>query len=239
MKLRYLAALLGLLGLAGAAPAQTLKFALDSVGLFSVPPDGTDGSGEYYVYFRIVNISPATVNALANRTENNLASGHGSFFCWDLCYDSTRDASESPISINASDTTRFGQYLVLRPNNLTGSSTVKMVFTDIATGQSIERSFRFAVGTLSVEPDASLASWGAAYPVPAREEVFFSYSLRSSAPAEAHLVDAQGRLLLRQPLGAGEGLAHLPLAGLASGMYWLQLRIGGELAGQQSLSVQR
>jgi hypothetical protein len=195
---------------AGYSLGQNLKFANPPAALYSVPPTGTDGSGEYYVYFEVVNLGASPVSLLATRLENNLFAGHGTFFCWDLCYDSTREQSQNPIVLAGNDTTAFAQYIVLKPNNIVGYSEATMVFTDIATGESIQRTYKFSVGgAQAIDPSQADRYLSQPYPQPADAELSLDYHLSpGEGPGAMKLFAADGREVASQALQYSEGTAQ-------------------------------
>jgi hypothetical protein len=217
---------------------QVLKFAQDSVEAFTVPPDGTDGTNEFTVYFEIVNLTAENRQVVANRISTDLTAGHGNFFCWDLCYDSTADASLNPVTINANDTTAFGQYTVLKPNSLSGQSEVTMIFTDVLTGASIQRTYVFKVGTTGRTPLEHQPWLSAPQPNPAAGHTAVQISLPpGQAAGELLLRDLQGRVLRRWSIGQAAGRLPLDLSGVSAGWYTLALQAGPGTAAVQRLLV--
>ncbi|MDX2285097.1 MAG: T9SS type A sorting domain-containing protein [Bacteroidia bacterium] len=227
-----------LMGLPQARAQQVLKFAQDSVAAFIVPPDGTDGTNEFTVYFGIVNLTSENRQVVANRLSTELTAGHGNFFCWDLCYDSTADASLNPVTINANDTTTFGQYTVLKPNNLSGQSEVTMIFTDVLTGVSIQRTYVFKVGTTGRTPLEQQPWLSAPQPNPASGHTAVQVGLPpGQAAGELLLRDLQGRVLRSWRVGPQPDRQPLDLNGVSAGWYVLALQTGQGTAAVQRLLV--
>lgn len=232
-----------LLGLLTTLSGQNLKFALDSVDLFTVEPTGVDGSGEYKVGIQIVNVSDADIDMLATRLNNDLASGHGSYFCWDLCYDETVDQSGGTITLVAGDTTSsIEQYVTFLPNQMDGYSEVTMVYTDAVSGESLQRTYQFSVGgILAIWDDLDLAQvLGAPYPNPAQAQTTLNYSLPGGVKAaELRVHNLIGKEVQRQPLTLGQGRETINLNAVAPGMYFIHLVVDGQSVVSRKLIVNK
>ncbi|MEZ4827529.1 MAG: T9SS type A sorting domain-containing protein [Bacteroidia bacterium] len=218
------------------AEAQSLIFldapATDSViPVELIPNQGTAEEGEFKIYFHLINTTSDTVTVQADRLVNNLTQGHGSFFCWDLCYDSTGTSSVTPLALLPSDTTRFGQYLILRPNNKPGISEVTMRFTNIANGLDFaEVTYKFNVGGVSSIDDKMIAkkALGLPYPNPAQAEIFIPYEFPASfTNAEISLYNLIGQKVKTQKLTGFSGTANIRTDQLKSGVYFIYLKADG------------
>jgi hypothetical protein len=187
---------------------------------------------EVYVYFNLYNSDTTAVELFAERTVNNLAAGHESLFCWDICYDVSKDISDSTITIAAGDTTGFpGRYLILYPNGQPGYSEVTMRFYSAAkSGTDIEHTFAFSVdGVTSNEAAISGGSLSAPYPNPARNLARIDYQLPGSFnQGQLKVFNLIGKAVLQQPLSQPAGTAELNVSQLPSGVYFLYLYANGQ-----------
>jgi len=196
---------------------------------------------DFTVFFDIVNTSSTdTLNILASRISNELAPGHQSFFCWDLCYDSTVNVSEQALSLLPGDTTRF-QYLTLVPNGLAGQSSVTMLFASTdSSGESIRRTYHFSVSgssTTSLESQ-SRVSLNKIYPNPAHRKAYISYTLGSpGTSAELLLVNLIGKTMMRKSLSPSVRRTELDTSALPSGIYFLRLMEDGNNVASRKLIV--
>ncbi|MDX2248188.1 MAG: T9SS type A sorting domain-containing protein [Bacteroidia bacterium] len=228
--------------------AQSLIFlsapAADSViAVDLIPNQGTAEEGEYKIYFNLINTTNDTVTVQADRLLNDMTPGHGSFFCWDLCYDSTGTSSVTPIDIYPADTTRFGQYLILRPNGKPGISEVVMRFTNIANGEDFaEVTYKFNVGGVSgvedlIDPRKAL---GLIYPNPASAEVFVPYELPLGVKnAQIVLYNLIGQKVKTQKLNGFSGISNLKTESLKSGIYFLYLNVDGRDITSRKIVISR
>lgn len=239
---------IGLILSSSQVQAQSLIFlsapATDSViAVDLVPNQGTPEQGEFKIYFKLINTTNDTVTVQADRLLNNMTPGHGSFFCWDLCYDSTGSSSQSPIDLMPSDTTRFGQYIVFRPNGKPGISEVVMRFTNIANGEDFaEVTYKFNVGGVSgiedlIDPRKAL---GLPYPNPANAQVFVPYELPQGVKhAEISLYNLIGQKVKTEKLVGFSGLANLATDQLKPGVYFMYLRAEGRDITSRKIVISR
>jgi hypothetical protein len=210
------------------AQDPSLAFANPDIDTLSVAPN----EFEHYVYFNLVNITESDIDVSANRFQNDLQPGQGSFFCWDLCYDTVQDVANAPITIGAGDTTQFAQYLVLKPNGVEGFASVHMIFTDVNSGLPVQRIYEFQVGdaTTSVRAlspaDAYLSD---PYPNPSEGHSRLRYRLpQGVAQAELQVLDLLGRQVASLPLSQSVGETTVDLSQAQQGVYFLRLMAQGE-----------
>ncbi|MEZ4775806.1 MAG: T9SS type A sorting domain-containing protein [Bacteroidia bacterium] len=214
--------------------AQSLIFlsapATDSViPVDLIPNQGTAEEGEFKIYFKLINTTGDTLSVQADRLLNNMTPGHGSFFCWDLCYDSTGMSSQSPIDIMPNDTTHFGQYLIFRPNGKPGISEVVMRFTNTANGEDFaEATYKFNVGGVAgiedlIDPRKAL---GLPYPNPANAQISVPYELPQGVKkAEISIYNLIGQKVKTASLVGFSGLANLTTDQLKPGVYFMYLKV--------------
>ncbi|GAB4409564.1 MAG: hypothetical protein OHK0039_13350 [Bacteroidia bacterium] len=238
--MKYIATLLSLYLLtASTLTGQALKFAFPSEGIYDVPPGGEDGTGEYKILFYLTNTGSEAVQATSFR-ELNLASGHQSYFCWDLCYDTDRDVSDGPITIEAGDTTKFAQYVVFKPDSTDGYSEVKMIFADIATGDTIQRVYKFSVGGVLSARDRLVRSTllSAPYPNPASGQTVIGYTLPGGLrEATLRVYNLIGEEVLRTPVRSSSGQVRLDVSRLRAGMYFVYLSSASQELASRKLIV--
>lgn len=179
------------------------------------------------VYFNIINLGDTAIDVRADRIGNDLTIGHGSFFCWDLCYDTVRDASLSTVTIEGGDTTTIARYVVLRPNGIDGFSSVTMGFTDMGSGSFIQRTYVFKVGdAVTSVADVALPQVTLHLaPNPATNLVNVRYSLPPSvSEATLQIVDLLGRQLDQVSLSQLQGTAQVNVGQLPRGLYLMRLQ---------------
>ncbi|WNJ20718.1 T9SS type A sorting domain-containing protein [Pontibacter sp. G13] len=216
---------------------QGMAFADEDAGIQAVPLNGEDNSGEWKIAFNLVNPYDTAITVLANRVDNNMFTGHGTYFCWDLCYDSTANTSIDPVTIQPKDTTPFfAQYIVFRPNEIVGFSTVKMAFTNISSGETIERTYQFSVGgAMSITPAERARLLSSPYPNPAKDRVQVDFELPSGTlEGDLKVYNLIGKQVMEQPLRQTSGTVTLNVEQLHSGVYFLYLNTAdGNLTSQK------
>jgi len=229
--------LVAILSLGAQAQDPSLAFASPEIDTLSVAPD----EFEHYVYFNLVNITESDIQVQANRFQNNLQPGQGSFFCWDLCYDTVKNVADDPITIGAGDTTEFGQYLVLKPNNVEGFASVHMIFTDVNSGVPVQRIYEFQVSDATTSITAlSLAEayLSDPYPNPSEGQSRLRYRLpQGTSKAELQVIDFLGREVTTLPLSQSVGEVALDLNQAQRGVYFLRLVAEGEALLSRKLSL--
>lgn len=231
--MKHLFTLILLLSIGFSSFGQSIKFAEDDNGIYDVDPIpnlGEFDEGEFKLYFKIINTTETTLKLNAQRLENNVFEGHGNFFCWDLCYDSTGEASYSNIELAANDTTGFAQYIVFRPNNITGYSEITMAFTDSVSGTLIQRTFRFSVnGALSIDKDLAAKALSAPYPNPARDFVHLDYTLPNGyTDSQVEVYNLIGKKVRVELLQGTTGTLRMSTEEMNSGIYFAYLTHKGE-----------
>jgi hypothetical protein len=90
---------------------------------------GTTSTFDFVGTVDVQNNSTTNKDVMMVRAVNSLASGHESFFCWDLCYPPTVNVSGGPVNIPA------GSYVSnaiadLMPNGNSGLSRVTYCWYD-------------------------------------------------------------------------------------------------------------
>jgi len=224
-------------GLLTATFAQNkLAFQADSVAVQQVDPT----EFEYYVYFNIINTSSDSVSVTAERI-NNLAEGHGTFFCWDLCYDTVRNTALSPIAIAPGDTTQFQQYIVFKPNNIDGYSESTMLFIDVDSAENfLQRTYKYQVGeATSITATTQTSKW-MAYPFPQgqRGTVTVPYTLPQGATNGTLMIrDMSGRLVSNISLNETRANLQLNTTDWKAGLYTLSLQVNQQVYATRKLAV--
>ncbi|MCB0838036.1 MAG: T9SS type A sorting domain-containing protein [Bacteroidetes bacterium] len=214
---------------------QSLKSINIPTGIINVDPipnQGTAEEGEYKVYFKIVNLTGDSLPVVANRSVYNMAEGHGSFFCWDFCFDSTGNSSVDPVVLAPYDTTTFAQYIIFRPNGLNGYSEVTMDFINVNDGNdAISINYQFSVGGVmsiadKINPGLALSR---PYPNPASNRVSIDYDLPAGIQeAQISIFNLIGQKMKTVDLEGINGTAEIETTGLRSGIYFLYLMVDGE-----------
>jgi hypothetical protein len=67
------------------------------------------------------------------------------------------------------------------------------------------------------------------YPNPALKEIFLDFEAPLSATAEVRVYDLAGRPVLRRRLEAGTDLVGLPIEGMGSGLYQVEVKSEGQV----------
>ncbi|MCI4666610.1 MAG: T9SS type A sorting domain-containing protein [Bacteroidia bacterium] len=188
-------------------------------------------------FFGIENISSDTISLSAERVANRMSPGHTTFFCWDLCYDTTQDLSDDPILIPPGDTTRF-QYVTFVPDGFNGKSSVTMRFfsADTSLGE-LERTFYYNVTggvAASVNNNAFKGSFQIA-PNPASDLLFLDLKLDQAVKkAEIDILDLKGSAVLNKNINSFQ-TESISVKNLSRGLYILVLKLDGKEVRREKL----
>ena len=206
-----------------------------------IPNPGTADEGIYLSYFKLKNNTSGDLNVHAIRVANDTASGHESYFCWDICWGVGTNESQDPVAIAAGDTTGFGQYLALKPNNTGGYSEVTMRFVNAADGADfVEITYKYSVdGVLSIsDPFYSARALSNPYPNPASTDVRVDYELpRGVINGRLEMYSLIGKKVKETALNQNVGTAHLTLENVRSGIYFMYLKAANEEITSRKLVV--
>lgn len=197
--------------------AQSLQIVNSESAIYS---DTSQSLISAYVYVK--NISSDPLEVLASRAENNLATNHESYFCWDICYGPAKATADDPLTIDAGATEdAFRGYL--KPYGTIGTSYIKYCFfnqDNPADSVCINLSYIISANTGVSSITATMLE---AYPNPASDKLTIPYLLTVSQDAAIQLTDLYGRVIYSETLMQSAGKAELNISGLARGMYFYSL----------------
>lgn len=220
---------------------QGFKFAFfDQPEVISVPTTGADSSSEWSIYFNVVNTSEQPLKLMAFRSEENYATGHKSYFCWDLCYPDFTDSCDAAVALQPGDTTGFQQYLTIKTGDTPGYSEVTMTIQDSITKEEISHTFQISVGGVNSVEDKLLDKEALSnpYPNPARNEAFVKVDMPLGIrQGNLRVFNLIGKQVLDVPVASRVGTVRLPLETLRSGMYFLYLVGDGEEISSRKLVI--
>ena len=190
----------------------------------------------------ITNNSATAVDVKCERTIVYLAPGHGTNFCWDVCYDTTIDISVNALAVAAGDTAEnfYGDY---EANGIAGVSTIKYCFYNQQnSADSICYIAYFNASATSVESmvfgDENKLS--TAFPNPATGTTKITYSLKNDARSGKILVhNMLGALVKTIELKEKFATLEIPLAELQSCIYFYSMEVDSKTIATKKLVVTR
>jgi hypothetical protein len=183
------------------------------------------------------NNGSTPVDVKVARIQNNLASGHVSNFCWDVCYGPGASVSQGALTIQPGDIDSISFMGDLDPNSSDGTSTVRYKFYNQQDpDDSIAISFTYAVGVLSIK-DASAKLALTAYPNPADNEVKLSYNSGSLRNASVAIYNALGAEVSNIQLETNQGFVVLPVSHLSPDLYYYSLISNGKVLSTKKLTI--
>lgn len=216
--------------------AQSFKFTSSEADTFQVDANEFD----FTRFFYITNTSTDTLMISAERTSNLMAPGHSSFFCWDLCYDTTVDISGEPIVLPPGDTTRF-QYITFVPGGFNGQSSASMRFFTADSSQGVlERSFHYrVVNGIAASNETAINVQMEVFPNPASH--FLNVQFQTAKVYDdlaIQILDLQGKALYQQNLNNSISDFRISLDKFPAGVYQVVLLSEGQNLASKKLLIQ-
>jgi hypothetical protein len=179
--------------------------------------DSINGSidASFHNYIIVKNNGISATDVVVERTLNNLATDHESYFCWVNCYDPKTSVSPDHVRMNPGDTTdAFKGYL--EHNYTPGISEVEYCFYEKTnTSNKVCHKATFIVtNTTSVK--YTTTSLATVFPSVSTDIV--NVNLLQASPAVYNLYNHVGQLVQ-----SGNLQNQISLRDLNSGMYFLEI----------------
>ncbi|MEL6672656.1 MAG: T9SS type A sorting domain-containing protein [Bacteroidota bacterium] len=212
------------------------------------PPDSliaVDKSvAEFKVDMNIKNTSDDTIQISMLRFHNVMAAtsdtAAGTYFCWDFCYGTSVDQSQSPILLYPGDTlnsvkakgyTGGEQYVMFQPGGIDGYSEAKVRIVNFNdTNDFIDVALNFSVGgVLNVEDQLDKSKLlSAPYPNPAQDQASFDYELPPGTASGSLIVyNIIGKRMKVENLQGRSGTHVVHTSQLKPGVYLVFLQAEG------------
>jgi hypothetical protein len=207
-------------------------------------PTNTTASGsvdtnEVYIKLHIKNNSTAQTTLITKKLENNLTTGHQSYFCvGTYCYSPSTVIAPNPIVIEPGmEDESFKGYL--KPLGNMGTSSVKYCFVDNTAIDSACITLTFNMGNLGVINNSHKA-FIKIYPNPTAGDfnvIFNSENIYSGL--KLVLFDISGKKIKEETQHTAEGMIKLNTENLTNGLYLVSLVADGTVIANEKLSVVR
>jgi len=185
------------------------------------------------------NQSANTINVWAERTVNNLATGHKSNFCWaGLCYSFSTTVSTNPDTIApfSSDVFFRGD---LNPFGNVGVSTVCYNFyNNLDHTDSASICFTYDMTTGINDPGNNVSAISVPQPNPADHMTTIAYNLTgNNKDYEIAIYNILGNLVKRVAFPYKTGAIMISTSELKSGVYFYSLVSGNKVLSTSKLVV--
>lgn len=185
----------------------------------------------------ITNTGSNTLNIRVKRIQNDLATGHTSYFCWGtFCYPSTTNQSTNAsivyIAPGESDTSFRGY---LQPSNNVGSSTVTYVFFDDDNpNDSVAITYYYTAVGLDEITSAKYLSVASPNPADGYTMISYSNAARNSRLVITNLL---GMTVKEIVLNDKQNSIMIPTSDLRPGIYMYSLLQDGRFVASRRLVV--
>jgi hypothetical protein len=186
-------------------------------------------------YVTVVNTGSNSVYVKVARTQQTLATGHMSYFCWTECYAPSVDVSPDSILLAAGASTSVfnGD---LNPLGYDGTSTVTYSFFTSA-GDQVSVTFSYEVQTTGINELVTKAGLKAASPNPANAFTKISYNLNTSKDASIVICNLLGSVVKEIKLNDFQNTLTISTADFKQGVYYYSLLIDGKTVSSKKLIV--
>lgn len=209
----------------------------------ATPNVSGDGSNTVEGHADLKNISSSTKVVRVERIQNNLASGHLNYFCWDECLSPNGNISGNDTILAGATSTKFKAYLT--PAGNMGTSTASYKFLDVNNpSDSIVQQFTFVIST-STSSDKTLAvrnvnELSVAYPNPAGTYTRIDYELSLSAKdAAIKIYNILGSEIRKIELANRQGTISIDTDSMTEGMYLYSLVVNGKTVSTKKFIVKK
>lgn len=174
----------------------------------------------------IMNTSANPIDVMVERVNNNLSTGHSSYFCFNgECFDDNISLSTLVHNIPVGATVSGSFIHYCKPLGNIGISHVSYCFYDNNNiADSVCITFTYSASAVGISEKATEGLISHPQPNPSDNFTTFSYSL-SQNPQDYHLVvyNILGSKVAEQQFEAAEGLVVFPTKNLESGTYFYSL----------------
>ena len=186
----------------------------------------------------INNISSSTKAVMVERTVNNLAPGHTSYFCWDVCYSESTYISGNPLAIPAGGQNN-SFYFDLDPHGVTGIDTCCYKFFDMNNvSDFVEICFYVDVTTGIATTNASQRNpLSVASPNPANTLSGIKYYTDVTKNPQLVIYNLLGTKVFEARLMQNQGAYIVNVGSFDQGIYLYSLLESGKAVATQKLIV--
>jgi hypothetical protein len=142
----------------------------------------------------VSNTTGSPINVKVRRFNLTTVQGADNWFCWDLCYQPSANASNGFITIPANgDTGIFSGHV--NNNGLEGTSVIKYCFfneSNVADSTCLEVTYNITATSVN---EAAAIKFSNPYPNPANDNITFNYTLPNTNRATIKVYNMIGALV--------------------------------------------
>lgn len=225
-------------GLHGVLSAQTLELSNEN-GVQMQYGDtlfisGTPQTSEMVAHVKVKNISSGSVSVSCSKTYMYIVPGTSNVFCWaNSCYPPTTFNSLSMTIAPDSIVDDFsGHYY---PANNAGISVILYTFK-IPHGDSAWFFAKFDATGQGINSN-NISKLSKPYPNPANSNINIPFSIRSNQNGIIEVYDILGKLKTSIVAPAKNSNITIPLIDFNNGIYFIQLKVNGKVAGTEKIIV--
>ena len=211
---------------------------VESGSSFHLYGDGS-GMGDIVIELQVVANEPVTL--IGEKVEHNVVENTDNYFCWGACLDPGTYVS-NPVDLTVGTPQVFSAHYMYTNTieeviGLEQSMTYNLYYAETnELAWTIDVVFVYTNYGVEENNTTTLCD---AYPVPARDVVYFDYSLNSGANAEIAIYNMMGQEVLRNEINGMHGKASVNVSDLADGIYFYSLIVNGKIEKSNKLVVRK
>lgn len=221
--------------------AQSISLA-DSTGPLAngatIVRTGTPDALEIVAYVFVKNNTANALDIHLKKVELSMVAGSINTFCWGACFGPSVYQTPNPFTVagNTTDSVNFtGHYT---PMGTPGISYMRYVFFNAANpNDSAWVNVDFHAFPLGLDSPVVAANLSNAYPNPASNLAYFTYSMNGSNAAKVLVRNILGTTVREVALSGSEGKAALQVSDLPDGVYFYSLMADGKMLQTRKLVV--
>ncbi len=186
--------------------------------------------GEIVQYLAVQNVSASDIPVMVKKAYVNIVEGSMNLFCWGICVSFDTFEAPEPITIQAGTTNWLEFSAHYLPMSMSGYSTVRYTFfaqRDHNDSVCVNVVYMaYPLGKEEMLQETALLS--NAYPNPAKDKVYFNYTLPASTEGTLIVRNVLGSKIREVSVSAGSGKQSLMVSDLPEGVYFCTLEMKGK-----------
>ncbi len=201
---------------------------------------GNPASADISKSLWVKNLSGSTLAIKVTRIELAIVSGTDNATCWDFCPPQIAAGSQPvqvSVTVSLADSAQENSFAGhLYPNNNSGCSHYRYIFSDSTAGVIDSVDIYFSHGAVCVTSVEELAEIGQSlqlFPNPAQEQLNIDLG-QSIEKGELFISNSLGQIVYRQNLQGTANVLQVPLKDLDNGIYSITI-----IADKKRLATQR
>lgn len=201
----------------------------------TITVSGTSQSSELIAHLNVKNISSNSIQVSCTKSYVSIVTGSSNTFCWaNNCYPPTVYTSTNSKTLASQEiaTDFSGDYY---PNGISGISYIRYTF-NVYHGDSAWIIVKYDATGSSISSN-NLAKLLKPYPNPASTNVNIPFQLSSNQKGCIEIYDVIGKIKGQFYINSKTNIQSLPVDNLNNGIYFVQLKVNGNIIGTEKIII--